>query len=192
MEIIVHRLNKAHLLKDTPQKYGVEVDIRTFNKDLIINHDPFLKGELFKDWIKNYRHGTLILNLKEEGLEKEILFLLNQYSIKSYFFLDQSFPSLIKNISKFKYSIRVSDYESIQTALNLKDMVEWIWLDTFHNLSLTNELITDLKRNNFKVCLASPELNNTSKVSIEFIKKFINNYQINLDAVCTKYPILWK
>ena len=194
MEIILHRINQIELLKETSQNYGVEIDIRTFGENLIINHEPFQSGDLFKDWIKNFNHKTLILNIKEEGLEEEILFYLNKYSINTYFFLDQSFPSLMRNKHKinYKYSLRVSDYESIETAFKFKDKVDWIWLDVFHEFIFTKKDILNLKNNNFKICLSSPELNNTSKVNIESIKKIIKRDNIEFDAVCTKYPSLWE
>ena len=53
MEIIVHRVNKINELSKIPNKYGVEIDIRDFGKDLIIQHDPFKKGQSFKKYIKN-------------------------------------------------------------------------------------------------------------------------------------------
>ena len=56
----------------TNTKYGVEVDIRSKGNDLLIHHDPFVQGESFEAWIEKYQHGTLILNVKEEGLEKRL------------------------------------------------------------------------------------------------------------------------
>ena len=52
MEIILHRRNTIDQLISTPNNYGVEIDIRSFKDELIIQHDPFLKGENFKNWIK--------------------------------------------------------------------------------------------------------------------------------------------
>ena len=102
MEIILHRRNSIQSLKKTPITYGVEVDIRSKGEELILNHDPFQVGERFSEWIRNYKHGTLILNVKEEGLEEKILKYVNLHKIKSYFFLDQSFPFLIKTSSNCK------------------------------------------------------------------------------------------
>ena len=49
MEIILHRINQIELLKETSQNYGVEIDIRTFGENLIINHEPIQSGDLFKE-----------------------------------------------------------------------------------------------------------------------------------------------
>ena len=83
MEIIYHRRNSIELLKHSPKHYGIEVDIRSYGKDLIINHEPFEKGILFSDWIKHYCHGTLVLNVKEDGLEEKILFYLTTFQMKN-------------------------------------------------------------------------------------------------------------
>ena len=61
MQIIHHRRNSINLLNSTLNKYGVEVDIRSLGKDLIIQHNPFLKGEKFSEWLKFYQHKFLII-----------------------------------------------------------------------------------------------------------------------------------
>ena len=94
MEIIFHRRNTVEQLISTPDNYGVEIDLRTYDKKLIINHDPFKKGIKFSKWLSFYKHGTLILNIKEEGIEEEVLFYLDKFQIETYFFLDQSLPIL--------------------------------------------------------------------------------------------------
>ena len=64
MQIIAHRINTKKMLEKTSIDFGVEVDIRSDGKNLIIHHDPMTQGEYFKDWILAYNHGTLILNVK--------------------------------------------------------------------------------------------------------------------------------
>ena len=73
MEIIAHRINTINKLKNLNIKVGVEVDIRSNDKDLVISHDPFSDYINFKDWLSFYNHGTLILNVKENGLEEELI-----------------------------------------------------------------------------------------------------------------------
>ena len=45
MEIIIHRINNLSKLKYIPKNYGVEIDVRNFKNNLILNHDPFKNGE---------------------------------------------------------------------------------------------------------------------------------------------------
>ncbi len=193
MEKIFHRRNSISDLKSTPKEFGVEIDVRSFGKELIISHDPFLRGERFEDWLLHYNHGTLILNVKEEGLEELLLSYLMKYQINSYFFLDQSFPFLIKTSKngEKKIAVRVSEYESIETALRLKDDVDWVWVDMFTKFHLTKNDFHKLKKANFKLCLVSPELQIQNKLSIKDVKKIIKEENIFFDAVCTKLPNQW-
>ena len=69
MEFIIHRVNLIEELRKTPQEYGCEIDIRTNGSKLILNHDPFNKGDDFIDYLDEYKNGTLVLNIKESGIE---------------------------------------------------------------------------------------------------------------------------
>ncbi len=193
MEIICHRRNTLNQLNSTPYNFGVEVDIRSNGEKLIIHHDPFKKGVEFSKWISKYNHGTLIVNIKEEGLEDKILFYLNKYQIKSFFFLDQSLPFIIKmsNNGFSNSAVRVSNYESIETALNFKNKVKWIWVDIFEKFPLDFENYNNLKSANFKLCLVSPELHQSNTLSIDNLKNSLNKQKILFDAVCTKLPEKW-
>ena len=153
MNIIVHRRNKVSELTATNRKYGVEVDIRSKGNDLLIHHDPFVQGESFEAWIEKYQHGTLILNVKEEGLEKRLTEIMESKNITDYFFLDQSFPFLIKSAAsgESRCAVRVSEYESIETALSLSGKIEWIWVDCFSMLPLDEDTYKKIKKANFNV-----------------------------------------
>jgi len=130
MKFISHRRNTIEELKATPTEYGVEVDIRSDNGKLVIHHDPFASGDDFEEWIKHYEHSTLILNVKEEGLEARLIDLMKQHEITDYFFLDQSFPFLIKwsKLGERHCAVRVSEFESIETALTLAGKIDWVWI----------------------------------------------------------------
>ena len=194
MEIIVHRINSIELLKNTPIEYGVEIDIRSNNSKLILHHEPFLEGVVFEDWLSEYNHKNLILNIKEEGLEKKILELMNEYGINEFFFLDQSFPFLINllNSGEKRTSIRLSEFESIETILNLKKSPNWIWVDFFSYFPLNDEKLKLLKNCGYRLCIVSPELQGyNANTSIPKLKKMIDSFSFNIDAVCTKFPEYW-
>ena len=194
MQIVSHRINTVQQLQSVPSRYGVEVDIRSYGDTLIIHHDPFIKGEDFEDWLKYFNHSLLILNVKEEGLEEYLLKLMRKFKIENFFFLDQSFPFLMKT-SKYEHrcAVRVSEYESFDTALSLSKRVDWVWFDTFKPLTLIKSDISLLKQSGFKICLVSPELQgrDPNKECFE-ICEYIKNNNIEIDAVCTKHPELWK
>ena len=193
MIIINHRVNTIDKLKNTPKEYGIEVDLRSNGHDIIINHDPFKKGVLFKDWLQYFDHKTLILNVKEEGLEQVILHYLNRKKITDYFFLDQSFPFLIKysRILRGKSAVRFSEYESSNSVLNLKKIINWVWVDYFNFFPLDNTTYLNFKNEGFKICLVSPELQGFGKEEISKLRNILLKSNIKADAVCTKNPKLW-
>ncbi len=195
MKIIRHRRNTIQELQETSPKLGIEVDIRSYGNDLIIHHDPFVKTELFTEWLKYFRHGTLILNVKEEGLENRLLEQMKKHHIEDFFFLDQSFPFLIKTAKagESRCAVRVSEYESIDTALSLAGQIDWVWVDCFTHFPLNNITALQLKNAGFKLCLVSPELQGRMEYSeIISMRKILEQQNIKVDAVCTKYPEQWQ
>ncbi len=195
MKLIVHRRNTLLELQDTPTKYGVEVDIRSCGGRLIIHHDPMVEGESFEAWIGAYRHGTLILNVKEEGLESQLIVLMQNHGINDFVFLDQSFPFLVKwaNAGERRCAIRVSEFESIETALALAGKVGWVWVDCFTRFPLDHEDAQRLKSAGFRICLVSPELQGRkAETEIPLLAQLLADRDIQVDAVCTKQPGLWE
>lgn len=194
MELIAHRKNTAEQLKETPPHYGVELDLRSQGTRIIIHHDPFTEGEDFETWLQDYRHGTLILNVKEEGLESQLIDLMKKHKITNYFFLDQSFPFLVKytKLGERRCAVRVSEFESIETALTLAGKLDWVWVDCFTRFPLSAEDGQRLKQAGFKLCLVSPELQGRDgTVEIPALFKLTQKLGIKVDAVCTKMPELW-
>jgi hypothetical protein len=195
MELIFHRRNTIADLKSTDHKYGVEVDIRSEGNKLIMHHDPFVPGESFVDWINLYKHGTLILNVKEEGLEARLIALMHSKGIDDYFFLDQSFPFLVKWSKEGEHhcAVRVSEFESIDTALTLAGKVKWVWVDCFSHFPLTHREFQKLKLVGFNLCLVSPELQGRDAESeIRALATLLNVRDIKADAICTNRPDLWE
>ena len=195
MILISHRRNLIEELKNTPRKYGVEIDIRTKGEDLIINHDPCKSGALLRDWLEFYDHSMLILNVKEDGLEEEILGLLKKKNIKNYFFLDQAMPSLIKYslLGEKKCAIRISEFESIETAYNFAGKLDWVWADCFTKYTISRDIVDRLHQMEFMICLVSPELQGrNAEKEIPSTLSFLNQNKIKIDAVCTKLPDLWE
>jgi hypothetical protein len=195
MELIAHRRNSIEELQSTQSKYGVEVDIRSYVDDLVIHHDPFCRGVLFESWLDLYQHGTLILNVKEEGLEPRLIAAMEERGIEDYFFLDQSFPFLIKYHEKAsgRSAVRISEFESLETALSIKGKAKWAWIDCFTKFPLGKKSLTVLKQAGYKTCLVSPELQNRStKEELQNFGRLLSDLNIDFDAVCTKHPKAWE
>ncbi|WP_374591758.1 phosphatidylinositol-specific phospholipase C/glycerophosphodiester phosphodiesterase family protein [Aquabacterium sp.] len=195
MKLIAHRRNTIEELCATPARYGVEIDLRSLGTDLIVQHDPYVSGEDFERWLDHYKHGTLILNVKEEGLEERLIALMAQRGISDYFFLDQSFPFLIRwaNRGERRCAARVSEYESIETALTLAGRIDWIWVDCFTRFPLDLQAANRLKQAGFRLCLVSPELQGRSaQEHIPQLAEQLLELGIQPDAVCTKRPDIWE
>jgi len=70
---------------------------------------------------------------------------------------------------------------------------KWVWVDCFSELPLTMDIIIKMKSLGLNICLVSPELQ--GHVDPKFIKEFKNkvkNYKNLINAICTKYPDVWK
>ena len=161
---------------------------------MLIHHDPYEEGESFEAWLDAYQHGTLILNVKEEGLESQLLGMLRARGIERFFFLDQSFPFLIKTArtGESRCAVRVSEYESLDTALALRGLVQWVWVDCFTRFPLTSDDARRLHDAGFKLCLVSPELQGrAAEVEIPALRAQLQALGLDVDAVCTKAPALW-
>lgn len=187
---IAHRINTIAQLAKVPREYGIELDLRYEGTDIILHHDPFVTGERFDDFLTHYDHALIILNVKTEGIEAEVLRLLAKHGVTNYFFLDLSLPYLIKymRMGERNIAIRFSEYEPIAFCMAFAGKIDWVWVDCFHEMPLTTETYQTLKQH-FKLCLVSPELQGYSTDRIaEFRDKLVG---MEIDAVCTKRPDLW-
>ena len=107
MIVIQHRVNSAIEAKIKKNKF-FEIDLRDYNNQIILHHDPFSKGENFEHFLKKIKIKFLILNIKSEGIEEEVLRLVKKYNVADYFFLDTSIPFMVKYINKgwTKFAVR--------------------------------------------------------------------------------------
>ena len=98
MEIIIHRINTIKKLTHIRKGFGTEIDIKSYKSKLILNHEPFKSGDLLENYLSAYNNGTLILNIKESGIEDEVIRLVKLYNIKSYFLLDCEMPYIFHTL----------------------------------------------------------------------------------------------
>lgn len=195
MKFVRHRVNLTDELLILPKHYGAEIDCRSDDSGrIILNHDPFLPGENLEFWLKNFEHGTLIVNVKEDGLEGRITAIMKEHQISDYFFLDQSIPSLVgkQPITQGRSAIRLSEYEPLNQVRLFQGICSWVWVDCFSGVPRAKDEIQLIADWGFKICLVSPELQGYSSELI--IDEFASHYApvANLiNTVCTKYPDRW-
>tara|TARA_B100000963_G_C22632361_1_gene675642 strand:- start:768 stop:1352 length:585 start_codon:yes stop_codon:yes gene_type:complete len=192
MIIIKHRVNTSKELKKVDKNFGVEIDLRSNGNDIYLHHDPFKRGEAFLNWLNYFNHKIIVLNVKEEGLEKPILKILKKKKIQNFFFHDQTFSTMLKNMKKTKVSIRYSEFEDLKKIDKLFNHIKWLWVDNFSEIKINKKFYSFLKANRVKICIVSPELVKKNR-SIEIIKimSYLKKNKFKIDAVCTKKPDLW-
>ena len=192
--IYKHRVNTIKELCLLPQQYGVEVDIRSNGRELVVNHDPFSDRNIpFIEWIKHFNHNGLIINVKEEGLEDYIELILEKFEIYDYFFLDQSFPQVYKmtKAGNRHCSLRISEFENLQTVISMQNRIEWVWVDYFNHFPLIKSDIELLDNKNFKLCIVSPELQGFDYDTTRRLIDRLNEDDIHVSVVCTKHIKEW-
>lgn len=194
-QFICHRINKIEELKLINEQFGVELDVRdNQNNELILAHDPYVNGDNFEDYLKKYKHKTLILNIKSERTELKCLELLEKYNITNYFFLDSSFPMIYLLNTKYnnsKIASRYSEYEILDSTINIKNFIEWIWIDCFTKLPIDKNIYENIKKINKKICIVSPELQGQKNKINEYRTQLINN-NIIPDAICCKEYLIYE
>lgn len=199
MEIIAHR---GFWRKKTDQNtisafklalnnyYGIETDIRDQNGHLVVSHDiPKKKStrlsELFRIYSLNSSDRTLALNIKADGLQKELLKLLKKYDIKNYFVFDMSIPESIK-YSKTPLNIymRLSEYEK-----NYKNFVfKGLWIDQFNSDWISPMQIKIYLKSKINICLVSSELHQRDQEQLWKMIFRNNIYKYKNFSLCTDFP----
>ena len=155
--IVIHRVNERALLREIPRQFGAEIDIRADGSQLVLNHDPFKGGERFTDWLECYEHGLLVLNIKEAGIESEVIRLVELRGVERFFLLDVEFPYIYRvcRAGERRIALRYSEDEAIETVENYRGKADWVWIDTNTRLPLTTAILSRLA--GFQTCLVCPE-----------------------------------
>ncbi len=184
--LIVHRVNSIEILNSIDSALGCEIDIRTDGSKLILNHNPFKKGDNLVDYLDEYHHGTLVLNIKETGIETIVLEEVQKRNIKSYFLLDVEMPYLIKAFTKNEknLAVRFSEYEPIENVLIFKNRFNWVWVDSVTKVPITKENFQII--NKFNICVVCPSLWKRSE-DINKEKYKLSKYNFDNLKVITKH-----
>ena len=218
MLTIIHRVNTLAKLKETPAKYGVEIDVRhNSNSGLYLNHDPG-DGENLEEYLKKFKHAFVIFNIKEAGIEQQCIDLAKKYKIPKsrYFLLDVEFPYLYRASRKEgvkEIAVRFSEAEPLEMTFAQESFVDWCWIDTNNILPLYTQNYVD--RNDqttkshqvrfsmnptvrqrlgasFKTCLVSPDRWGRPQDILAY-RKEIEDLKFPLTAVMVgmEYAHLW-
>lgn len=157
MEIVVHSVNTIEALALVPAEFGVEIDLRADRSRIVLHHDPFAKGEDFDRWLDRFAHGLLVLNIKEAGIEAEVLRRVRARGISRSFLLDVEFPYLYRasRAGERAIAVRYSEDEPIELVKQYRGRVDWVWIDTNTRLPLDAGAAASLS--GLQTCLVCPE-----------------------------------
>jgi len=191
---LIHRINTVEELKSISPENGVEVDIRTRDDKLILNHDPFKDGDLLDDFLAEFKHSMICLEVKEEGFEKEVIALAEKHGIKNYFLLSVTPPFMLQlaNQGVRQMAVRFSEWEALDTVLAIADKIDWVFIDVYTKNPLTPEVYEKIKAAGLKICFVSPDRWDRADEIDEMVKYFAQN-KIEVDAVIVgdKYAEKW-
>lgn len=199
--VVIHRVNKIEELKEIDPKYGVEIDIRHNNKNgrLYLNHDPG-EGDDFEEYLRIFSeqgNKFVISNIKEAGIEQNVINLASKYGVENYFLLDVEFPFIFRAVNSGKIkglkpvenlngrlAIRYSEAEPAENALQFAGIFKWIWIDTNTRLPLNKDVYSKLINAGYKLALVCPERWGRPEDIPKYIKQ-MKREGIRIDAVMT-------
>lgn len=200
MEIISHRgYWKSNEEKNTIKSFensflknfGTETDIRDSQGELVISHDvPITNSVLLSDFFNLYKeincNKTLALNIKSDGLQDKVLFLIQKYQITNYFIFDASVPDSISYIKKgLNFFTRHSELEKHPVLYNESI---GIWLDSFYSNWYDFDVIKTHLQNQKKVAIVSSELHKRNYIELWRMLKENNSINYEDIILCTDLP----
>ena len=187
---VVHRVNTIRALAAVPTIWGVEIDLRDDGRRVVVQHEPFRGGERLDDYLRQFRHRLLILNIKSEGIEEAVLRAVRRHRIRRYFLLDVTIPRLVALSRRGvpHLAARVSEFEAPEACLALGRRVEWLWIDWFTRWPLTPAMTRRLAAR-FRLCLCSPEVEGHPVSTIAAARRIVR--RLPVEAVCTDAPDRW-
>ncbi|MFH1470374.1 MAG: hypothetical protein ABIF01_01375 [Candidatus Micrarchaeota archaeon] len=148
MEILAHRgiwvqeqekNSLGALLSAVESGFGIETDVRDLDGVLVVSHDPPRKGCLTLETflqeaqkLPDFRKVTYALNIKADGLDKELERILKEYRLeKNAFFFDMSNPTLYHFSKRFPGGNLCTRISDIEPEPVLQDSCAWMWVDCF-------------------------------------------------------------
>ncbi len=139
--------------------FGIETDLRDFQGEIIISHDPAKKNSLlFEDLLKllQGKNLPLALNIKADGLSLEIKRLLDKYNHTNYFTFDMSIAETIFQIeNKLNVFVGINEFFKENSLLKYS---KGVWLDSFNSDWFSKKDILNFLNQNKQVAIVSPEL----------------------------------
>ncbi len=179
--------------------FGIETDLRDLDGKIVISHDPptrtkeIIEFKKFLEIFKaNNKNLTLAINIKSDGIAKNIYDICLSEEISNFFIFDMSIPDLIyaDRLGCKNLFLRLSEYEDPSF---IPAKAEGLWVDFFKGkLPKDIKLLENLNKYS-KFAFVSPELHGHSVQLVEefwlvldsFAKSKFKDKRFFL---CTDYP----
>lgn len=205
MPLIAHRINTIAELKELPEQYGVEIDVRfdTRTGKHYLHHDcqgptAIEKCDFLEDYLAELRFNPkriVVFNIKDTGTEQKCIELAAKHGIpkSNYFLLDVEFPYIYAATRRGirEIAIRYSEAEPIEQAVVFNGengpRADWVWIDTNSLLPIDAHVVQHLKL--FRTCLVCPERWGRPDDIMPYAKQ-IRLLGFQLDAVMTNVNYL--
>jgi glycerophosphoryl diester phosphodiesterase len=170
--------------------FGTETDVRDNGRgEIVISHDPPRGSELllsnFLTIANNYEISSPIaLNVKSDGLAKQIQTEISKYKHLDFFVFDMSVPDMRSYLTQsLPVYARLSEVE--QTIV-WPELISGIWLDSFEIEWYGHSDLSNLLESH-KVCVVSSELHKRTPDKLwEMLKDFSKHQNLTL---CTDTPL---
>lgn len=174
--------------------FGTETDIRDFQGSLVISHDIPKTGHMidletfFQIFVSYDKSLPLALNIKADGLQSQLLNLIEKYQIENYFVFDMSVPDALGYLkNNFRAYTRQSEYE---ITPSFYEKAEGIWMDEFLGHWITQDKIKSHLDNGKSVCIVSPELHKRNYLKEwQLYKESFNMVDDKQVSICTDNPV---
>ncbi len=172
--------------------YGVETDIRDYNGELVVSHDPAMKGAITIDeFLDKYKakgkKSILALNIKADGLSDMMYKKIQEYSLSNYFVFDMSIPEMVLYREKrMKYLTRQSDIEN-ECVLYRK--ADGVWMDSYMGYEWMNKKVIQKHLDAAKkAVIVSPDLHREYNTKVWEMLKGPGPAMDEHLYLCTGYP----
>ena len=161
---------------------GIEIDIRYNKNGAYISHDKQDGGELFEKACEIAKNSKIIMaiHIKEIEAVKEVVNLLEKYSIKNYFLFDTDH----NNLSKIIKTRKIGEYVN-KKPIKLKQKI--LWCDEVQGKWYDEKLISDLHKNNNIIYAVSLEVFKKCSKE-EMIAEWKRLTKLGIDGICTDFP----
>ncbi len=185
-----HRVNSLDELSRVPLDMGVEFDLRSEGRSVVVTHDPFTTGPTVEEYLSKVGPRPCIFNIKCEGIEDHVVRCAAHYGVSDFFLLDCSIPAAIKLWRKGeqRIAVRWSEHEPIEGVMAWRGKAKYCWVDCFSRFP-GGQQDWEVVSKAFDLCLVSPELQSHG---LEEAARLRSQIPVGYYAsVCTKRPELW-